>query len=66
MNNEDPTGKAKIGSKYYKINLPPKQKEMYDLNNLTNNWGNEEIYEHYKNIVELLNRKEEILQFENY
>jgi hypothetical protein len=61
MNNEDPTGKASLEGKYYRNNLPPKQKEMYDLTNKNKRWSNAEINEHYKSIVELLNRREEIL-----
>lgn len=61
MNNESPVGKAKVGHKYYKEHLPPKQKRMYDLTNEKNEWGVDEIQEHYNELVKLLERREEIL-----
>nr|WP_320037270.1 DUF262 domain-containing protein [uncultured Bacteroides sp.] len=62
MNNEHPVGKAKVDGKYYKEGkLPPKQKIMYDITNENGQWGNEEINNHRKKIIELLNNKESIL-----
>ena len=62
MNNEHPVGKAKVDGKYYKEGkLPPKQKLMYDITNSNSSWGNDEITNHRKATVELLNSKEKIL-----
>lgn len=66
MNNESPVGKADASStgKYYKSgNIPPKQKEMYDLTNREGKWEDAEILEHRKQIIELLSSKKEILSF---
>lgn len=66
MNNESPVGKADASStgKYYKNgNIPPKQKEMYDLTNRKGKWEDEEILEHRKQVIELLSSKKEILSF---
>ena len=63
MNNEAPTGKADKNGKYYKSNLPPKQRIMYDITNEKNKWGNDEIANHYNEVVELLGRRTEILSF---
>ncbi|MCS3557274.1 MULTISPECIES: DUF262 domain-containing protein [unclassified Sphingobacterium] len=61
MNNEHPVGKAAESGKYYRKNLPPKQKIMYNLTNLKNKWGNDEIEIHKNEIVELLSRRRELL-----
>lgn len=61
MNNEHPTGKAAIDGKYYKINLPPKQKIIYNITNHKKQWGNDEILNHRKEIGDLLDRRKEIL-----
>ena len=66
MNNESPVGKADASStgKYYKNgNIPPKQKEMYDLTNRAGKWEDAEILEHRKQVIELLSSKKEILSF---
>ena len=64
MNNEEPTGKAKV---YYKENLPPKRKIMYDIsydhiNNQEKSWGETEIIQHCNDVIQLLNRREDILK----
>ena len=56
MNSESPIGKANRGGKYYKENLPPKQKTMYDITNNTNAWGQTEIINHSKKVNELLSK----------
>ena len=61
MNNEAAVGKANVRGKYYKVNLPPKQKVMYDLTNNKNNWGNAEIEEHYIEVVGLLQSAKDVL-----
>lgn len=65
MNNEHPTGKAAIDGKYYKTNLPPKQKVIYDLTNYKKQWGNDEILNHRIEIADLLDRRKEILIISN-
>ena len=65
MNNEHPTGKAAIDGKYYKTNLPPKQKVIYDLTNYKKQWGNEEILNHRIEIADLLDKRKEILIISN-
>jgi len=61
MNNEHPTGKAAIDGKYYKTNLFPKQKAIYDLTNRNKRWGNDEILNHRKDVINLLEKRKEIL-----
>ncbi|WP_290567996.1 DUF262 domain-containing protein [Leeuwenhoekiella sp. UBA6783] len=61
MNNESPVGKAKVGHKYYREDLPPKQKRMYDLTNSNSDWGPKEILEHYDELKDLLSERKEIL-----
>lgn len=61
MNNESPVGKAKVGHKYYREDLPPKQKRMYDLTNSNSDWGPKEIQEHYDELKDLLSERKEIL-----
>lgn len=64
MNNESPVGKADASptGKYYKNgNIPPKQKEMYDLTNINGKWEDAEILEHRSEIIELLSTKKKIL-----
>ncbi|MEG1555740.1 MAG: DUF262 domain-containing protein [Bacteroidales bacterium] len=60
MNNEDPAGKASQTGKYYKKDLPPKQKTMYDLTNTNSKWGKEEIKQHYKDVVQMLEKRNDI------
>jgi uncharacterized protein with ParB-like and HNH nuclease domain len=63
MNNEEPSGKAIT---YNSDNLTPKRKIMYEItrNSLSElKWGKDEIYNHYSDIVELLERRNEILRF---
>jgi uncharacterized protein with ParB-like and HNH nuclease domain len=62
MNNEHPTGKAAKDGKYYRDNLPPKQKVIYDLTNKNKKWGNDEISEHKKDVIDLLDNRREILK----
>jgi uncharacterized protein with ParB-like and HNH nuclease domain len=63
MNNESPVGKAsKDSGKYYHRDLPPKQKEMYDLTNLKGKWTDEQILEHYRSTLDKLKNKENILK----
>lgn len=61
MNNEHPTGKAAKNGKYYKTNLPPKQKKMYDLTNSELAWGKSQIDQHSDEVVNLLKLRESIL-----
>ncbi|WP_034890406.1 DUF262 domain-containing protein [Gillisia sp. Hel_I_29] len=61
MNNESPVGKAKVGHKYYREDLPPKQKRMYDLTNSNSDWGPKEIQKHYDELKDLLSERKEIL-----
>lgn len=61
MNNEHPTGKAAKDGKYYKTNLPPKQKRMYHITNRERKWGNDEITAHRDKVIDLLERRKEIL-----
>jgi len=61
MNNEDPKGKASPTGKYYKKDLPPKQKIMYDSTNGNYNWDIGEIEKHYKEVVTLLTNVNTIL-----
>lgn len=61
MNNEDPVGKANTSGKYYRNNLPPKQKVIYDETNQNRNWGVDEIKKHYSDVIDLLNKAKEIL-----
>ena len=61
MNNESPVGKAKVGHKYYREDLPPKQKRMYDLTNSNSDWGSKEIQKHYDELKDLLSERKEIL-----
>ena len=62
MNDESPKGKADVSGKYYKENLPAKQLTMYKLTNTKSQWGKEEILNHYYDVLDLLNRKTEILK----
>ena len=62
MNNEHPTGKAAIDGKYYRPNLPPKQKTIYNITNKEKKWGNEEILTHRIEITDLLEKREAILR----
>ena len=61
MNNEAPVGKANTNGKYYRNNLPPKQKVMYDETNQSNKWDVEEIKKHYADVIYLLSNAKEIL-----
>ncbi|EDP95163.1 DUF262 domain-containing protein [Kordia algicida OT-1] len=61
MNDESPKGKADIKGKFYRSNLPAKQLVMYNKTNKEHKWEREQILNHYYDILELLNRKEEIL-----
>lgn len=61
MNNESPIGKASENGKFYKKNIPPKQKAMYDLTNHSHNWGVNEIEEHYNTTLKLLENRKMIL-----
>jgi hypothetical protein len=61
MNNEDPLGKAREGGKFYRNDLPPKQKVMYDLTNKRNCWEAREILDHSKDIQDLIAEREAIL-----
>ncbi len=61
MNNEAPSGKADVNGKYYKSNLPAKQLVMYNNTNKKNAWGKVEILAHYYKVLDLINRRSEIL-----
>lgn len=65
MNNEHPTGKAAIDGKYYRNNLPPKQRVIYEMTNHKKRWGNEEILNHRMEITDLLHKREELLIISN-
>lgn len=54
MNNEHPIGKAARDGKFYRNNLPPKQKRMYEITQTKTKWGNDEIEEHKKEVIKLL------------
>lgn len=56
MNNEHPTGKAAKDGKYYRNNLPPKQKRMYQITQERGKWGNREIEDHKKEITNLISQ----------
>jgi hypothetical protein len=60
MNNESPTGKADKTGKYYKNDLPPKRKTMYDITN-KHRWSETEIIEHQKEVVQLLKESKTLL-----
>lgn len=61
MNNEDPKGKASKTGKYYMKRLSPKRKIMYDLTNKENKWGRNEIKKHEEDVIDLLQKRNEIL-----
>lgn len=61
MNDESPKGKADQKGKYFKESLPAKQLTMYNITNTNGQWGEAEILNHYYDILDLLNRKNEIL-----
>ena len=56
LNDKSPTEKAKI-----EPGLSPKRKIMYQMTNDHNKWDKEEINEHYKNIEELISKREILL-----
>ena len=61
MNNEEPSGKAIA---YDNNKLPPKRKIMYETTKNSKSklhWGEEEILQHYKDIVDLLVKRKVIL-----
>ncbi len=61
MNNEEPSGKAIT---YYSDKLPPKRKIMYEETKNSSSelkWCKVEIETHYKDVVDLLNERHEIL-----
>lgn len=61
MNNEHPIGKAAKDGKYNKENLPPKQKLMYKITNEYSKWGNQQIINHSKELIEMLENRENII-----
>ena len=61
MNDESPKGKADVNGKYFKKSLPAKQLAMYNMTNGVGEWGPGQILEHYYEILDLLNEKDEIL-----
>ena len=61
MNSEYPVGKSHKNGKYYKESLPAKQLMMYKMTNEHKQWGKIEILNHYYDIINLLNRRNEIL-----
>ncbi len=61
MNDDSPKGKADPKGKYFNENLPAKQLNMYKMTNEKGQWGEIEILHHYNDILDLLNRKNEIL-----
>lgn len=56
MNNEHPTGKAASDGKYYRNNLPPKQKTMYEITQAKSKWGNDEIEQHKDEVIDLISK----------
>ncbi|WMX17027.1 DUF262 domain-containing protein [Aureispira sp. CCB-E] len=63
MGNENAVGKAKeTNGKYYKEDLPPKQKLIYDKTNKGSCWGEVEIKAHYDEIVKVLKGRNKILE----
>ncbi|ADV50871.1 protein of unknown function DUF262 [Cellulophaga algicola DSM 14237] len=61
MNDESPKGKADETGKYYKESLPAKQLIMYKETNQKHKWERGEILKHYYDVLELLERRNEIL-----
>lgn len=61
MNNEQAQGKAATTGKYYRENLPPKQKIIYEITNSENEWSKTQIQRHYEEVVELINHRKKIL-----
>jgi hypothetical protein len=62
MNSEAPIGKAAKNGKYYNDKLTPKRKIMYDSTNKQNEWAEDEIKKHYKDVVYLLKQRNDILK----
>lgn len=62
MNDESPKGKADVEGKYYKPNLPAKQLIMYNKTNQDHKWESKQILDHYYDVLELLERRNEILK----
>jgi len=62
LNDQRPVGKADPENKYNNNRLPPKQKLMYEMTNSKGRWDNEEIEEHYREIKEILNKRNKLLK----
>lgn len=61
MNDDSPVGKASRSGKYYKKELSPKRKIMYDLTNKAANWEGDQIKGHYESVMQLLEQRKSIL-----
>jgi len=61
MNNEQAQGKAALNGKYYRADLPPKQKIIYEITNAENAWNKMQILNHYEEVVHLLYNRRKIL-----
>jgi uncharacterized protein with ParB-like and HNH nuclease domain len=62
MNNESPIGKAYEKGKYYNSKLSPKRQIMYDITNKQSKWAEDEIKQHYNDVVYLLKQRNDILK----
>ena len=60
LGNEDPKGKASQGHWYYKPDLPPMRKIMYDITN-ESDWAQDKIEKRYNDIVKLISLRTEII-----
>lgn len=63
LNSESPKGKAAKGGsgKYYRDDLPPTRKIIYDITNECGDWTDTQIKEHYDNLIVLLKNRASIL-----
>ncbi|MCB0537175.1 MAG: DUF262 domain-containing protein [Bacteroidetes bacterium] len=62
LNDREPIGKSK-DPRFNNAILTPKRRIMYNLTNKDNNWNEEEIWKHYKEVMDLLKRRNEILGY---
>lgn len=61
LNAEHPTGKAAANGKYYRIDLPPTRKIIYDITNHDHAWAEAQIRDHYDSLVKLIGSRASIL-----
>lgn len=60
LSDREPIGKV-VDGRLSKGNLTPKRRIMYQTTNQNKAWKEKEIWEHYSEVVELLQRRDEIL-----